>query len=172
MCKTLCYRFDILIPVNYPELMAETVTLSYVIIFRSALDILGNKLIQNRIIRISKENGLNVCVVDANMLHAVLFLIGTGKFMLLDVTVQIILNIGANHQTILGLAIHSLCIDIILLLAVTLEPALILELLEVLGSLGIYAGISLLCNGIKIYLRLYDMVQRHLVSGSLCTGLL
>ena len=79
--------------------------------------------------------------------------------MLLYVTVQIILNIGANHKTVLGLAVHGLSIDVVLLLAVTLEPTLILELPEVLSSLGIYAGISLLSYGIKVYLRLDDVIQ-------------
>ena len=79
--------------------------------------------------------------------------------MFLDVTLEVILHVCANHKTVLGLSIHCLCIYVVLLLGITLEPALVLKLLEVLGSLGINTGISLLGYGIKVNLGLDDMVQ-------------
>ena len=152
--------------------MTETVTLSYVIILGSTLDILGNQFVKNLVIGISKEHRLNVGVVYANMFHAVLLLICAGKLMFLDIALEVILNVCANHKTVLGLSVHGLSVDVVLLLGVTLEPAFVLELLEVLGSLGIYAGISLLSYGIKVNLRLDDVIKGHLVACSLGLGLL
>ena len=172
MCKTLCYRLYILILVYYPQLMTESVTGGYIIILRSTLDIFCNKFVQNSVIRISKEYRLYVGVVNANMLHTILLLIGAGKFMLLDVALEVILYICADHKTVLSLSIHRLCINVVLFFRVTLEPALFLELLEVLSSLGINTGICLLCYRIKVYLRLDDVIQGHFIPCSLCTSLL
>ena len=152
--------------------MTETVTLSYVIILGSTLHVLGNKLVKNLVIGISKEHRLNVGVVYANMLHAVLLLVGAGKLMLLDVALEVILNVCAYHKTVLGLSVHSLSVDVVLLLGVTLEPAFVLELTEVLGSLGINAGISLLSYGVKVNLGLDDVIKGHLIPCSLGLGLL
>ena len=152
--------------------MTETVALGNKIVLGSPLYVLGNKLVKHLVIGIGKEHRLDVGVVYADMLHAVLLLIGTGKLVFLDVALEVILHVCANHQTILGLALHSLSVDVVLLLGVTLEPALVLKLTEVLGSLSIHTGIGLLGYGIKINLGLDDVIKGHLVTCCLGFGLL
>ena len=126
--------FDILIIAYNPELVTEAIDWSNEIILRCCSSITHQNLIEHRIIRISKENRFDVCIADTNVLHAVLFLITAGKLMLLDDTRHIIIYVCTHNKTILCLAIHGLCIDIILFFIILLQPAVLLELLEVLCS--------------------------------------
>ena len=124
--------FDILVITDNPELVTEAINRSDEIILRLCCSIAHQNLIEHRIIRISKEDRFDIGIADTNVLHTILFLVTAGKFMLLDDTRHIIIYICTHHKTILCLAIHGLCIDIILFFIILLQPAVLLELLEVL----------------------------------------
>ena len=91
--------------------------------------------------------------------------------MLLDDSVEVVVNVGTHHEAILGVAVHRLCIDVVLLLVVLHEPALLLEEGEVGGGLLVYTGVVLVGAYWEIDLRLDDMVERHLVALGLGTRL-
>ena len=103
------------------------------------------------------------------MLHAVFLLVGTRELMLLDDTIEIVLNVGTHHKTILSLAIHGLCIDVVLLLLVLNKPAVILEFLESLSGTFIHAWVILAGAFWKIDFRFDDVVERHFVIACFCT---
>ena len=92
--------------------------------------------------------------------------------MLLDHAIHVVGHVGTDHQSILGLAVHGLRIDVIAFLLVLHQPALLLEQLEVLCRLQIDSGIMLICPHRKINLRLNDMIEGFLVALSLCPCLL
>ena len=69
------------------------------------------------------------------MLHAVFLLVATCQLVLLDIALHVVVRVGADHQTILRLALHGLSIYIIMFARVLHQPSVVLELLEVLGSL-------------------------------------
>ena len=151
--------------------MAETIDGSNEIIFGRCGSIAHDKLIENCVIRICEEHRLDVGIVHANMLHAVFFLIATGELMLLDTACHIVVGMGTYHQAILRFPIHRLRIYIIMFARILYQPPLILELLEVLGSLLIDTRIILGCAYWEIYLGLDDVVEAHLVVASLCPRL-
>ena len=162
---------DICIVGNYPELMAETIDGRDEVIFRLQSSITHDKAIQRLVVRIGKEHGLDVGIVHTDMLHTVLLLITTGQLMLLDVALHVVVGMGANHQTILRLAVHRLGIDIIMFLRVLHQPTLILELLEVLCSLFVNTWIILRGAYREVNLRLDDVIQTLLIVASLCASL-
>ena len=132
----------------------------------------AHECIEHGIVGISEEDRLEVRVVDADMLHAVLFLVATRQLVLLDDAVHVVLNSRSHNKTELRLAVHRLRIDVVHLLAVLLEPALVLELLEVLGSLLIDARVVLACADREVNLGLDDVIKRLLIVASLSTSLL
>ena len=93
------------------------------------------------------------------MFHAVFLLVTTGQFMFFDDPVHIIGNIRSYHQSILGLAIHGLCIYIIIFFFILHQPALVLKHLEIFGSLLIYFRIMFVCSGREINFRFYNMIK-------------
>ena len=141
--KLICDSLHILIIIDYPELMAETIDWGNEIIFWLCSCITHNKLVQHSVVRISKEYWLDVSIVYTNMLHAVLFLITTSKLMLLDIALHVVIYISTNYQSVLSLAVHGLSIDVVMFSSILHQPPLILELLEVLGSLLIHTRIIL-----------------------------
>ena len=147
--------------------MTETVDGSDEIIFRFRSGIAVDQLVEHLIVWIGEEHRLDVCVVHTHMLHAVFFLVTAGEFMLLDDTREIVVYISTYHKTILSLSVHGLRINVILLLIVLHEPAVVLELLEVRCSLLVDTRIVLTCAFWEINLRLDDMIKTHLVVASL-----
>ena len=107
---------------------------------------------------IGKEHRLDVGIVDTHVFHAVFFLVATCKFMFFDFSGHIVVDIGSNYESILGLAVHCLGIDVVMLVSVLHEPSFVLEHLEVLCSLFIYSRVVLACANREVNLRLYDMV--------------
>ena len=138
--------------------MTESIYWSDKIIFRFCCRIPHYETIKRVVIRIRKEYRFNICIIDTHVLHSVLFLIPPCKLMLLYNTVKIIINVSTYNQTVLGFAVHCLCIDVILLLVILHKPAFVLELLKILGCLGIHAWIILTCSRLEIYLRLYYVI--------------
>ncbi len=164
--------FDILVIADNPELVTEPINRSDEIILRLCCSIAHQNLIEHRIIRISEEDRFDIGIADTNVLHAVLFLITAGKLMLLDDTRHIIIYVCTYHKTILCLAIHGLCIDIILFFIILLQPAVLLELLEVLCSAFIDARIILRCTWFEVDFRFNNMIKAFLVIASLGTSFL
>ena len=105
------------------------------------------------------------------MLHAVLLLVTAGQLVLLDHAVEIVVNECPDNKTVLGLAVHRLGIDIVVVLCVLNEPTIVLKLLEVLGCLLIHTGVVLTRANRKINLRLNDMIEAHLIVACLCPRL-
>ena len=152
--------------------MAEAVDGCDEVVLRRCCCDAGDERIEHGIVGVGEEDRLEVRVVDADVLHAVLFLVAARQLVLLDDAVHVVLNSSSHNKTELRLAVHRLRIDVIHLLAVLLEPALVLELLEVLGSLLIDARVVLACANGEVYLRLDDVIKRLLIVASLSTSLL
>ena len=87
--------------------------------------------------------------------------------MLLDDARHVIIHVGTYHQTILGLAIHGLGIDVILFLIILLQPAVFLELLEVLCCAFINARVILRSTWLEVDFRFNNMIKAFLVVASL-----
>ena len=86
--------------------------------------------------------------------------------MLLDDTRHIVVHIGAYYQSILRLAIHGLCIDVILFLIVLHQPTLLLEFLEIGCCFLVNARIIFAGAHFEVYLWLNDMIQAHFIVAS------
>ena len=83
--------------------------------------------------------------------------------MLLDDSGHIVVDVCADHQSILSLAIHGLGIDVILFLVILHKPSLILEHLEILGGFHIDARVVLAGSGFEVDFRLDDTIKTHFV---------
>ena len=149
--------------------MTEAVNGSNEIIDRLRLCILLNQRIQNGVVRIGKEHRLDIGIVHADMLHAVFLLVTACQFVLLDNTRHIVVHISTHHKTILSLAVHRLCIDIIVLLLILHKPTLILKLLEVLSGFLVDAGIILAGTLREINLGFDDVIKTLFVVAGLST---
>ena len=157
--------------------MSESVDRSHKVVFRLCLRVFTDQIKKNLVVGISKENRLDVRVVHAYVLHAVLLLISTCELMLFDDPVLIVTAICAHNYSILGLFLitigwqtRSLRIDIIMFLIVLHKPSLILELLELLCRTLIDFRVVLISTLRKIDFRADDMIERHLIVASLPTG--
>ena len=170
--KSLGYGFLVLLVLDKPQLVAEPVGSSGEVVLRLFADVACNDGCQSLVVGIGEEDRLHVGIVYANMLHAVLLLVAACQFVLLDYTVHVVVHVGTYHQTELCLAVHGLCVDVVALLLVLYKPTVLLELLEVLGSLGIHLGCIFACAHGEVYLGLDDMVKALLVAFGLGTCLL
>ena len=149
--------------------MAETIDGSNEVVFGLSGGIAHNQGIENGIVWIGEENRLDISIVHSNMLHAVFLLVATSQLVFLNVPLLIVISMGTHHETVLGLAIHRLCIYIIMFARVLYQPALILELLEVLSSLLINTWVILRRTLWEIYFGFDDMIQTLFVVACLST---
>ena len=99
--------------------------------------------------RVGEEHRLDVGVGEADVLHAVLFLVLTGQLVLLDDLVDIVFAVGAGHDAILPVGVgvggvHALGVDVELFLLVLLDPSEILEAVEVLNDFQIGLEVAVL----------------------------
>ena len=101
------------------------------------------------------------------MLHTILLLVTTCELVLLDDTVEVVLDVSTDDETILCLAVHRLSIDVVALLVVLYEPALLLKVLVLLDSLVVDLGVVLVGTCGEVDLRLDDVVERHRIALSL-----
>ena len=164
------YPLDILVIVDYPEMMSETVVRSHEVVLGLAVGVLLHDGVDLGVVRISEEYGLDVGVLDADVDHAVLLLVLAGELVLLDLAGEVVVHIGAEHDSVLGTAVHRLGVNIVALLLVLYQPAFLLPLLEVLDSLVVCRLRVLVDDGVEVYLGLGD-VKEGLLSG-LSLGLL
>ena len=161
---------NICILVDNPESMSKAITRSDKVINRLVCCIFLYNNIQLLIIRISKENRLNVCVVHTYMFHTILFLVTTGKLMLFDNTIHIIGNISTDHQSVLRFPVHRLGIDIIVFLIILHQPAFVLKQLEILGRLAVNPFVVFIHTNREIYFRFNNMIKRLFVTFRFCAG--
>ena len=151
--------------------MTEAVDRCDEVVFGLCGGITHDEGIQHAVVGIGKEHGFDVGIVHTHVLHTILFLVATGQFVLLDATCHIVIGMGTDHQTILRLPVHRLRINIIMILRVLHQPPLILELLEILGSLLIHFGIVLGGAYGEVDFGFDDMIEAHLIVASLGASL-
>ena len=113
---------------------------------------------------VGEEDGLDVGIVHTYVLHAILFLVTAGKLMLLDDTRHVVLDGGTYDEAVLCLAVHRLSVDIVVLLVVLYEPALISEEAEVLSRLCVDLLLMLVSADWEVDLGTDDVVEGHLVA--------
>ncbi|OPZ98060.1 MAG: hypothetical protein BWY72_00989 [Bacteroidetes bacterium ADurb.Bin416] len=104
------------------------------------------------------------------MLHAVFLLVAAGQFVLLDAAFQVVVHVGTHHQTVLGLAIHGLGIDVVAICLVLHQPAVVPEAVEIFHGFGIDLFLVFILTHGEINLRLDDVVERFFVITGLCPG--
>ena len=92
--------------------------------------------------------------------------------MLLDDTIEVVIDIGGNDEAILGAALHGLAVQIIIRSRILDEPAVLLEFLELLDSCIIDLGVVLVGNRVEIYLGFDDVIERLLIAFALIVSLL
>ncbi len=131
--------------VNDPETMAEAVFLSDEVVDGFLGGDAGHNLVNAGDGGVGEENGLDVGVGDADVLHAVLFLVLTGELMFLDDLVDVVLAVGAGDDAILPfgvlvLGVHALGVDVEFLLLILDQPAEVFEQVVVLHHLEIDFG--------------------------------
>ena len=161
----------ILVVVDDPELMTESVDRSDEVVLRLRGGIAHDEFVEHLVVWIGEEHGFYVGIVHADVLHAVFLLVTTGQLVLLDVALLVVVGMGAHHQSVLRLAVHGLGVNVVVLLVVLHQPSLVLELLEVLGSLLVDARIVFRRAYGEVNLGLDDMIQTFLIVASLGTGL-
>ena len=143
LCKLIGDGLRVCIVVDYPELMTEAIYRCDKVILWLCGCITHDELVEHSIVGIGKEHWFDIGIVNTYMLHSVFLLITTGELMLLDTTCHIVIGMCTYHKTILGLTVHRLSIYIIMFARILNEPALVLELLEVLCSLLIHSRVIL-----------------------------
>ena len=171
LLKLRCNSGNILVITNNPELMTESVNWSYEIILWCSSSIANQKVIEYRIIWISKEYRFDICIANTYVLHAILLLVTASQLMLFDNTRHIIVYISTHHKAILSLAIHGLGINVILFLIILFQPTILLKLSEILCSAFIDAWIILRSTRFKIDFRFDDMIKTLLVITGFGTSL-
>ena len=169
LAKFLGYQLYVLVVANHPELVAEAIDGCHEIVLGLCLGIAHNEFVEQLIVRIGKEHRLNVGIVYANVLHAVFLLVAAGQFVFLDAAGHVVVGMGAHHESILRLLVHGLRVDVVLFLVVLHQPALFLELPEVLGSFLIDTRVILRRSFGEVYLGFNNVVEAFLVVASLGT---
>ena len=143
-----------------PQPVAETVLGRKVVVGRSTLHHALDQRVDLGVVGIGEEDRFDVGPLAAHVLHAILLLVGTCQFVLLDRTVPIILEMAAHRQSVLRPSVHGLRIDVIVFFLVLLQPAPFAPQTEILDRtvvdlLGMFIG-----DRIEIDLRFDDVQQR------------
>ena len=151
--------------------MAETIDGCNEVVLRLSGGIAHDELVEDGIVRISKEYRLDVGIVHADMLHTVFLFVATCQLVLLDIALHVVVSMCADYQTILCLALHGLSIYIIMFARILHQPSIVLELLEVLGSLLIDTWVVLRGAYGEVNLWFDDVIQTLGVVASLGASL-
>ena len=151
--------------------MTESVNRSNEIILWCSSSIANQKVIEYRIIWISKEYRFDICIANTYVLHAILLLVTAGQLMFLDRAIHIIGNISPDYQPILSLAIHGLGINIIAFFLILNQPTFFLKIIEIGGGLQVNSRIMLIRPFWEIDFRFDNMIKTLLVVTSFSTSL-
>ena len=169
-CKLIGDIFYIFRLADYPKLMPESVNRCDEIVQWFSCRIAHNKPVEARIVRISKEYRLYVCIAGTYVFHTVFLLVLTGKLVLFNHTVHVIVNRGTYNKSILCSPLHCQGIDIIAFCVVLYKPSALLELFKLLFSTIISLGIKFRNLYSKVNFGLGNMIKRHFIISSLLTG--
>ena len=150
--------------------MAEAVAGGHEVVFGHFLRDAGHQAVEHRVVGVGKEDGLHVGVGHTHVAHAVLLLVPAGEFVLLDDTVHVVLHGSCHHDSILGPALHGLCINVVHFLFVLHQPSHLLELGEVFRRTLVHTAVIFARVLGKVYLRLDDVIERHGVAFGLGSG--
>ena len=142
-----------------PESVAEAVVGNEVVLGLAGGNV-ADDLLELLVVGESEEHRLDVGVVATHVFHAVFLLVAAGELMLFDSAFHIIVHPSGHYEAILGASVHCLGVDIVVLLVVLNEPAVFLELLEVLHSFVVDFGVVLVETGFKVDFGLDDMIKR------------
>ena len=151
--------------------MAEAVNGGNEVVLGCGLGIAHDEFVERLVVGIGKEDGLDVGIVHADVLHAVFFFVATGQFVLFDVALLVVVGMGTDDQAVLRLALHGLGIDVVVLLLVLYQPAFVLKLLEVLCCLLVDARVVFRGAYGEVDLGLDDVIETFFVVASLGTCL-
>ena len=77
--------------------MSKSVNRSNEVVYGNRSGILVDEAIEYAVVWIGEEYRLHVCIVDSDMLHAVLFFILTGQFVFLDHSCEIVIDVGTYY---------------------------------------------------------------------------
>ena len=138
--------------------MSDSVACHQVILWL-ILDNSRYDFVQLLVVRVSEENRLDVGVVHAHVLHAVFLLVAACQLMLPYLAGHVVVNIGADNKSVLCASVHSLCINVVVLLLVLHKPSVILKFLEILSRLLIDLRVVLACALREVYFWLYYMIK-------------
>ena len=141
--------------------------LAHEVIFGSGLGRAVDDVLEDAVIGEWQEYRLDIGIVDLDVVHAISLFLTSCELMLLDAAGEVILNTGTYYKSVLRAAIHGLSIDVVAILVILYQPALVLELLEVLNGLVIDLGLMLACAGLEVDFGLNDVIQTHLIVASL-----
>ncbi len=150
--------------------MAESVG-SHEVIFRFSRGNRIDYLLETFVIGERKKHGLDVGIVDPHMLHAVLLFVATGKLMLFNPSLHVVVYPGCNYYTILRATVHGLRVNIVVVLLVLDKPSVVLEKPEILHGFSVDFRIVLINLGPEINFRLYDVIERLGIALSFLSGL-
>ena len=159
-----------LVVVDDPEVMAESIGSDKVVLGctrRLAFDD-GVELV---VVGVGEEYRLDVGVVDAHVFHAVFLLVATGNLVFLDDARHVVVDISPHDQSVLGVTVHRLGIDVVVLFVVLYQPPFLLEHVEVVYCLVVHFGTVFVGTGSKIDFGLDDVVERFLISLGLLSSL-
>ena len=89
--------------------MAESVDRCDEVILGRCSGIAHDKTVKDVIVRVGKENGFYVGVIDADMAHAILLLVASCELVAFDDSVPIVRLMGTEHYPILCLLYSAIC---------------------------------------------------------------
>ena len=157
-CKNIGNCSNVLLVVDYPEFVAETVNRCYVIVlYLFCADGSLNYLVDLCVVGISKEHWLKVGILVPYVDHSVFLLVLAGELVLFDFAGHVILYVCTYYKAVLCASVHCLCVNIVILFWILNKPAFLLPQFEVLNSFVISCLAVLVCYRIKVNLRFDDM---------------
>ena len=95
-----------------------------------------------------------------------------GEFVLLDDSIHIVVHVCAEHNAVLRLAVHGLRIQVVALVCILHEPALLLEMGKLLGTAFINARVVFAGAFGEIDFGFDDMIERFEVIACFGAGFL
>ena len=145
-----------------PQFVSEAVGGRKIVLRSVVFHHAGHDGVDLGVVGVGEEHRFDIGFLVADVDHAVLLLVGTRQFVLLDRARKVILEIAAHRQAVLRAAVHRLRIDIIVLFGILLKPALFAPCAEILDGLVVNLLRMFVRNGVEVDFGLDDMQQRTL----------
>ena len=145
---------------DHPQPMPETVLGRKVVIGRIGLHHIRHQLVDLGIVGIGEEDRFDIGLLPAHMLHAILLLVGTRQFVLLDRTALVIAEMTTHRQSVLRAPLHRLGIDVVMFLLVLPQPTPFAPQAKVLDGLVIDLFGMLIGDRVEVDFGFDDVQQR------------